>query len=84
MKLQFGSTCFITVFHKDRSTRKYARVLDRHKAKGCVLIGEPRSMSVGNGRNAEISIFLEPSQSFKLESSKDVAYVEVHGNFLMD
>lgn len=84
MKLQFGATCFISIYKRDEKSRKFIQLLKRDKARGCVLIGEPRSLTVGNGRNPDILVYLEPYQSYSLEKNKEVAYLEVKGNFLTE
>ena len=84
MKLQFGATCFISLYKRDEKSRKFKQEFTKRKVRGCVLVGEPRSLTVGNGKNPDILVYLEPFQTYDFQVNKDVAYIEVHGAFLAD
>ena len=84
MKLQFGATCYITLYKRDERSRKFKQEFARKKARGCVLVGEPRSLTVGNGKSPDILVYLEPFQTYTFQMNKEVAYLEVHGAFLAE
>lgn len=84
MKVQFSRRVLISIYRREDYSRKFVLLEDRVSADGCVLLGEPVSFTLSNGKDPNILIYIESSQKYSLEFNKKIAYINIVGAFLTE